>query len=381
MMRKASTFEALLQVIFWGAFSIVGFGIGIGGLFFSVIAKDSAAFLVSAIISGTFFGLSFYALQFCACGINEFRYGSSPERLHAHLNKIGFAWTESRADLAKRYGIKFHPAFEWNVVEVLSRRPFVRGMIWPLSYFPEPGNPSMPPDQFQGYIYYCDNPQKNLCQTVRRLRYFLGPGNKNGTGHVWNFGIASVQLIVWEHRKKELDLSDNPIYEREHKLKTACHITVNTGYRPPLSFAEIFLLRSFIKIASLQSRISEMPCWYWPAPEYILEFTRMPKRECERVRGLIGWSADCSTLIWFNRELFLVPLVAIIQFEAERVLPAKGHGGAWLSVRCRCIGEGKETKLIPVCSAPGAEDLNGFSELVASVVEKPYLLRSPTHDC
>lgn len=305
----------------------------------------------------------------------------APEPLTSYLDAIGFPWRLSRGDLQHQFGIRPHPAYQWDVVEVPSLLPFVKGLLWPLSYNVKAAHPDLPVVEFSGHSYYCGSARKNLRLTVKELRPIFGEGTPDGMGHRWDLGAASVQLIVWGN-SSDGGQQSNPAHDREPRLKTACHITVNVGYRPLVSAADQIRLENFVPIAPIvQTGIPLMPAWFRPAPENILEFIRIPGQEELRIRGWIGHSADRAALIFFNDELVIIPMHSVLEYVVERIRPAKGPGGSWLSVKCKCDYDEKQTKSVPVCNAYRADDLDELATMLSIATVKPHVQGDYTYDC
>lgn len=75
--------------------------------------------------------------------------------LHDYLAAIDFPWYWSRASLEKRFGIRQHAAYNRGVVEIPTPRPFVRGLLWPLSTTVLPEYSTvMPATEFSGSSYF-----------------------------------------------------------------------------------------------------------------------------------------------------------------------------------------------------------------------------------
>lgn len=310
---------------------------------------------------------------------------STSNLLHEYLNAVGIPWELSRASLAAKYGIKVHPAYSWEVIEITTHRPFLDGMIWPLSVQVFSNfSPHMPATEFSGVAYHCDNAQENFARSVDELKLQFGEGkatgNSNTLGYKWTFGPGSVELIAWPPEMQRWP-SSNPSHEREPRLKTGCYFQVQTGFRPKASANEAALLAAFVPIARiLKEKTPASKANVLPAAQNELEYIRQPDEHHDHCYGWIGTSSDRSALIWFSKELYIVPMDEIIKFEVARTKPARGRGGSWMKVQCRCNYPGQATKLLEICAARGPNELNEFAQSIADATGKPLALLPYDYD-
>lgn len=306
--------------------------------------------------------------------------------LHGYLNHIGLPWKLSRLSLEENFGKKKHSAYSWDVIEVVSRGAFADNLIWPLSVqvFPE-FCPKMPATQFSGVSYKSHDARENLDLVVKQLQVFLGAGNStavsNCVGHRWGFDSGSVELYAWPPELQRWSAT-NPAHELEPRLKTGCHISLDTGFRQPVSAKERAWIENFSPIAKIaESRLESRSLPNSRASQSELEFIRLVESDFEKLYGLIGCSSDRSVLIFFTNELYIIPVKDIKQFQVVRILPAKGGGGAWLQVECRCEYSSQTLKSLIICDANKADELNEFGAMIASSVGKQFVLLPYEYDC
>lgn len=306
--------------------------------------------------------------------------------LHNYLTAIGLPWNCSRGSLEEKFGIQQHAAYSWEVIEILTPLPFVRGLLWPLSaqVFPE-FSAAMPATEFSSNAYFGNDARNNLQRTVEQLVPVLGEGKttrtSNTLGHEWSFGPASVELYVWPPEMQRFPAT-NPAHLREPRLNVACHIGVKTGYRPSCSTKDKAAIESFVPVARIPGDLSAMrrvQCR--PAPQSELEFIRLLDEDVSTKCGWIGRSDDHSALVSFGPELYVVPMEDVIQFEVARVRPAKGPGGSWLQVRCRSKTSQNAVKNLTICEAKGSDDLSELAATIASAIGKPFALLPYASDC
>jgi len=299
--------------------------------------------------------------------------------LHDYLTAIGLPWNCSRGSLEEKFGIRQHAAYGWEVIEILTPLPFVRGLLWPLSAQVLPQfSAAMPATEFSGNAYFGDDARDNLQRTVEQLVPVLGEGKttrtSNTLGHEWRFGPASVELYVWPPEMQQFPAT-NPAHLKEPRLKVACHAGVKTGYRRPCSAKDKLAIESFVPVALIPGDLSAMrSAQRRPAPQSELEFIRLLDGDVGTRYGWIGRSDDCSALVSFGSELYIVPMEDVIQFEVVRVQPAKGPGGSWLQMRCRSKTSRNELKNLTVCEAEGLDDLSELAATIASAIGKPFTL-------
>ncbi|WP_247539148.1 hypothetical protein [Ralstonia pseudosolanacearum] len=311
---------------------------------------------------------------------------TGPNQIQVYLSEIGLQWLLPRAYLVKRYGVRPHAVYDWDVIEIETPRPFVKHLLWPLSAQVSPQfSPNEPATEFSGVSYVDDDAAENLRRNVDQLQPFLGEGaalsTSNSIGHHWVCGAASVELHVWPPEMQRRPTL-NPSYEKEPRLKAGCWIGIVTGFRPLVSDTEIAQVMAFESVARIREE------WLGTAPpfprsglQYELEFTRATDPTFDHCNGWIGCSADRTAFIFYSQELYFVPMEAVIQLQLERVLPAKGPGGSSLRVQCRCDYAGQQTKTVTICGAQGANDLDELAATVSRAIAKPLELLPYVYDC
>lgn len=310
--------------------------------------------------------------------------GSNP--LHMNLNREGFPLQRTRLELAAKFGIRKHPVYDWDVIEIALDKPLVDNLLWPLSaqVFPQ-FSPNMPAAQFFGVSYVSDDIHENLRAVVSQLQPILDLGNptsvSNCVGHRWNFDDGSVELHAWPP-ELQWGRINNPAHEREPRLKAACHVQIDTGFRQLASVQEQAWVDSFVPIARLPERsISSKDYYFAGTLQHEREFIRRAEPKFRNTHGSIGCSADRSVLIVHEAELYIVPIADIRQFRLVRVLPAKGGGGSWLEVDCSCEYDRQMTKSLTICTGRGAGDLTDLGKMIAASVGKHLEVLPYDYDC
>jgi hypothetical protein len=297
------------------------------------------------------------------------------------LDDAGVPWRWARSALAERYGIREHPAYQWDVIEIPMSAPIVQGMLWSLSVQVRPQfSPAMPATHFSAITRIGDDARENLHNSLEQLTPRLGKSetadNANTLGVRWVFGASSLGLRVWPPELQRWQ-APNPSLEREPRLKSACHLSIETRWRGALSAAELRHLVSFVPIDRIQiddRRIAVHTADTLPAEQSELEFVRTPPAKLAQLFGFIGHSADGATLIFWHRQLYLVPMADVIGFHVDRRVRAKGPGGAKLYVECRTNYAELATKRLLIAAAPGADDLNELAKTLSAATTKPFTL-------
>jgi hypothetical protein len=305
----------------------------------------------------------------------------SSNPIHTLLNELHVPWRLPRAALAERYGIRQHPAYQWDVIAIETAPPILQGLMWPLDVQVRPQfSPAMPATHFSAIARIGEDAHENLRHCAAELAPKLGEpeivDSANTQGKCWMFGAASLRLTVWPPELQRWPTT-NPSHEREPRLKTACHLSIDTGWRKSVSPEEVTQLASFVRLGRTKlwdRRITATSADAAAAEQSELEFVREPIAAFAHLFGAVGHSADRTMLIFWHRQLYLVPMVDIIRFHVDRLVPAKGPGGAKLYVECRTNYEGLASKRLPIAEADGTDDLNRFTETIAKATSKPFTL-------
>lgn len=301
--------------------------------------------------------------------------------VHNLLDQAGIPWRKTRLTLEDQFGIEKHPAYDWDVINFSADADLVEGMIYPLSAqaFPQ-FSTAYPATEFSSVCYFGEDERKNIQKAAQQLTKKLGPapvGVRYNTLHCeWQFGAAAVSLTTWPADMQRGLSLDNPSQKKDPRLAKGCHLSIQTGFRPAPTPTEQAWLDSFDPISDIQvpGNIHISGLTTTPAHQSELEFVREPGIELEKVFGKLGLSADRAALIFSQAQIYIVPVVDLVGFRAERVQPAKGPGGSHLQVECRTHYAGPVTKELTICSADGPDDLNDLTQKIASATGKPFSL-------
>ncbi len=309
----------------------------------------------------------------------------APASIHEWLDVRGLPWRETRGALAERHGVRKHPAYDWDVIEIATRQPLLSGLLWPMSVaaFPQ-FSPHVPATDFSSAAWYGDDARENLRRAREEVPDTLGDptptSTSNTLGFRWKSGPASLELTVWPADLQSWKMT-NPSHEREPRLVLACHVTVKTGFRLEPSPEEQAMLASFERIAPIDvGGHTSASVRSSAANESELEFVREPRPELDPLFGFVGSSRNGRELVFFGEQLYVVPIARVLRFRVERILPAKGPGGSHLSVECRTDFDAQPTKRLSICSGAAPDDLNELARHLAEHLERPFELAPYDHD-
>lgn len=300
------------------------------------------------------------------------------------LTEIGLPWSTPRGELTRRYGVKRHPAYGWDVLPLPTEPPLVEGLLEPLSVQAARDlSPRMPATGLSGQAWFLDDARENLRRTAAQLAERLGPAEiadlYNTVRCAWSSGAASLSLTVWPPELQGGLGGSNPSHEIEPRLVHACHIFIETGLRPVLSEVEQGWIDGFIRIAPIAGGADKDALRTTAAPESQLSFVREPPARIDHVIGAVGRSPGGEALIFGGRQLYVAPTRRIVRFTVDRLTPAKGGGGSYLTVECREPGAG-ETR-IPVTSGEGPDDMTALAQLLGRTFDRPVTLNPYYPDC
>jgi hypothetical protein len=289
----------------------------------------------------------------------------------------------TRGALAERYGVRRHPAYGWDVIEIPTSPAIAPGLTSPLNAQQLPAfSPHVPAARFSAVAWLSPDARENLRRTAEHFAERLGEApiaDRNNTAQCeWRSAAASLTLLAWPAELQRHRLV-NPAHDRDPRLAIGCHIEVLTGYRPPVSPEEQAWLDSFQPAArfhfgpNARADIAATA----PASENELEFVREPPVHFNRYVGRIGLSADGRALIFCGEQLYLIPMSQVTGLFVERVLPAKGPGGSDLIVLCRADYPEYPIKRLHVCSSGATDGLDDFATSLAATLDKPVELAEP----
>jgi hypothetical protein len=308
--------------------------------------------------------------------------------VHGLLDGIGVPWRATRAELAARYGVVTHPAYEWPVIPFPTQPPLVDGLIYPLSAQAFPSlSPRAPATAFSAVVSLGDSVRRNIESPLAQLVPRLGEqrvGRQHNTLRAeWRFGRASLTLTAWPPELQSFR-GGNPSHDRDPRLVTACHIQIETGWRPPLDAREQAQVDSFVEIARVEPADTFPPAErrFGAAPSTELEFIREPSQDDGGRWGLIGRSADGEAVILWRRFLYLLPRAELAGLAVEYAAPARGAGGLWLHAEMRTGDPEDPAKRIFLASGGTGDPyaLDRLARQLAGALDVPLTYDEPYQD-
>ncbi len=241
----------------------------------------------------------------------------------------------------------------------------------------------LPATQFTGLVHVTDDPLKNFRFAVKRFTRDLGAGetyaSANSIERCWSYGSARLRLVVWPPSMQQWTFT-NPAHDRDPRLKTACHLSIDSGFRPLVTQTEHAWLASFEPIARIETSGMSAIAQHSPARQDELEFVREPPGDTAPLFGFVGLSGDRKALVFYGSQLYLITVEDVVRFHVARALPAKGAGGARLAVICRTRCTGVESKRLTIAESKGAEDLNTLAAEVSRETGRPFELGEYEYD-
>ena len=307
----------------------------------------------------------------------------------AWLDAVGMPWRSNRAELAARFGVRPDNPYRWSLVSLDVQPPPLDGMLWPFGFQAfERYNPAMPPERLSTYVWVADDAEANMGHAAAQVARVLSPQpvvDRYNTRRVeWRWDATLVTLIAWPPAMQSGPALSNPAHDRDPRLRTACSVSVQTGWRPPLSVRDRTWLDGFVPMGPTRNWVSgepQDPANRILSAETLLEFMRDPPADVARLRGAFGLSVDGEALVICDDALFVIPLAAVNGFEVRRTLPAKGGGGSELFAVCATGYAACPSKTVPVAKGSGADDLNKVAADLAAATGKPFTLGEYDYDC
>lgn len=302
------------------------------------------------------------------------------------LEQEGFPWRLTGRELAARFGEGLHPAYRDPLIPVAPAPFGLDRLLYPFApraY--QLRRRDQVPLAFAGHVRTGADDMASLRHAHDRIAARFGPAPIVEGGNIvfarWRAGPASVSATIWPARL-QIYPGRNDAHERDPRLETACHVVVETGFRRPMSAEERGWLASAAPLAAV-SGVGAAPDLATLAASQPTEaspaFLREPTPETAAVLGRIALSADGAGLILCARELHVIPMERVEALELVRLLPAKGGGGAWVSLLLRADGAGGGDRLT-VSEHRETHALDAFAADLAAALNRPLRSPEPQYD-
>ena len=303
---------------------------------------------------------------------------TSGNRIHELLERGGIDWRRPIASYVERFGVTRCPWLDIDIVLVGDSANLVPGLLRPLEFHLRPQWAiDQPPLHFFGLVSVADDWFANFQAALNALADRLGrpetDDNANSRGRRWRDGEAEITIRAW---LPELQYpSINLMHEREPRTRTACHVTIATGYRPECTATERALLAGFDPLVDLPDppgRVSEGPS------QYDLEYVRTLPGDLRHLSGRIGRAGD--RLAWARTDLHLVPLDDVRNVTVVRCRPARGPGQGAVELVCASPAAGGLEKSLALGIHRHADGLDGWAAALAERLERPLAIQETYDD-
>lgn len=308
--------------------------------------------------------------------------------IHGLLDAVGLPWRESLAALESRVGVSDHPTFAEPVL-FFPNVTLVPGLLWPVATGawrqpPDDRRTALPAVAFSAYVWLSADARANIERTAESLAERLGPTTISQFGNVlgggWAAGPARIRLTVWPPELQEPG-GFNVYTAREPRYREACHVSIHTGFRPPLTDEERRCIDEFTTLAALHGGATTEPeLRDTPSIGHALAYVREPPERCGHLLRQVGHASGPRALIFCSEQLYVVPAADIVSFRAERVLPARGSGGSCLHVNCGPPDAAGDPTSIQIDAGPGPDDMNDLCVACGRLFGRPAVLLPYRHD-
>lgn len=293
---------------------------------------------------------------------------------------------ETRIDVVARCGVQPDPIYEWPALVLADAEPLPGALApWTASAF-ERIPPQFPITRFTALAWFEDDAHANLKRVADSLTASLGPtsiGRRwNTVVAAWRSGLAEVSLTAWPPSWQSHGLQ-NPSEDREPRLKTACHVTLTTGFRLALGEKERDWVRGFQPLAidgdvgtARMARAGRL------APgETELEYVRDPEDLVEDRQRMLGLSAGGEALIVVSDQLFVIPRTEILHLRVVRMTPAKSGGGSSLHAHCRTRAPGADDQSVFLAQHGDPDGMTSLGQYLGELLGCPVEVSPYYSDC
>ena len=296
------------------------------------------------------------------------------------LDEAQFPFRSARQELVARFGQR--PS-GWSAglsyCEVGMVRPLLRGLAHPFVFqFRADDDLDVHEITFFGYLRGSDDADENFSTAVSQLVEQFGGGQdvsvSNTRCREWRFGRASVTARVFPLELNQR-LGPNARHQAVPGSKTECGVTLETAWRSALSQHEHTWLAGYDAMHRADKPPQRFP--------FRAGLTRDWPGDLPAPSAGFGLSADSRALLHVaDASVNVLPTEWIEGVEYGVVLPAKGGGGDYLSLRYRQSGREKPRRsslIVAECFGKPHE----FDELAAKLAERlgVPLLVEESHDC
>ncbi|BDC48186.1 hypothetical protein F183_A05020 [Bryobacterales bacterium F-183] len=302
-------------------------------------------------------------------GADEFIRFLKDHGLHAAAS------SETTADLHHKYGDRSWYGFS-TVIDLPPAALFPEQAGQPFYVHLEPRRYLIPPDRFTCDFNPYRNGEKNHRTALARLEAIFGQPQKgvasNTREHNWHFGDGGPSLTIRTFLKEKSQFGRNDLYANNPELWEVCSITIERPWVGELTAEEEALIAAVPPAdLFLVPQIGAQP--YGGGYVRRHKLRQPPSAYLWRTKGHLGWCNRGGAAV-FERS-------AVARLDLLQVLPARGGGGAYLSLRFQNPHSLEREVVGTEILANGAtHGLDELAKRVAKFWGLPLTV-SETHDC
>lgn len=328
-------------------------------------------------------------------------------KIRQWLDDAGLPWRKSRGELGEQFGITRCSWSTYDTVLIGIEPPPLPFMLRPFSFWHEPRFAAdLPPLSISAHVWQNDDARRNLDIVHTALTHHLGaasPDNSSNTfGWRWRDGAASVSIICWPPRLQQ-HYGTNHWHEREPRLKTACSVTIDTGFRLACSPTELIWLEQAQPVFILP--VSPLDSWFSPPPppprgllsrflgkappppsppsiidslaalrvsEPELAYVRQPPPFIERLHGGVFLSGDRAMIAFGVGQLKILPLADVQTVRLDTIAPSRGSGRKIIELACRRANS--PDSRCTIMTSGYQDDLEQTAEALAQLIARPLVI-------
>jgi hypothetical protein len=300
------------------------------------------------------------------------------------LCNLGIPHMDSICDLKSKFGVSKSRFYEFlDVVVIKDSLPIVPQQVMPFE-FSSLGDPDLlPPAEFSTLLGGSPDARDNHRRAVEDISRLFGKPPRNDSssntiGDTWLFGPSSLRIITWppELNKRSVD----PSHEKHPELRTFCSLSVANGYMQTLSEREAEWIRMTIPFVSNQIQALHFSDPIFQGSHKGI-YRRLPAN-MQSQYAIVGRTPDLEAFIGLDEDTaIVVARGSITSFHLDRVLPARGSGGAHLDLEyVDTLSSIKKQRKIQIIRGAEPRSLDAMSESIAKLFGVDLIIREHLDD-
>lgn len=306
----------------------------------------------------------------------------SENRVHRMLDELGVPWAVPLREMPPRFGVTRHPVYDWDVITLPLPRLALPGMLFPLSTNAFRLATPSPADVFSTAVSVADDPRINVEAAVEFFSAWLGEAPIEAFGRsafraAWTAGPASVSLQA-SGPDPRYPLEPSEADRREPRLRRACSVEIEPGFRPALSVLEreqldgsrlLLRLDDDAALRSLDDLRRQRPS-VTSAP-----FAREPDDSCRRLLAGLHVSVDGRMLVVCREQLLVIPRERVTAVRVSKLTRARGPAGSWLDLICVDEASDDGLSAVTVLEKSRTDQLDGRARGLGAKLGVPVDIR------